>query len=1326
MTTTMVLSTIIDTLSGNISGGRVKRLLLDHFETNQLDASHLDLIIPHSDTIAFQNVSGKTLTFNQIHNIIDKMQGIFSGRRVAIVLPNSLELICTIIMTMATGATAIPVCCTNPPEEIIRDVTRMSANVLIILDNKVQSEWVKQLDNLDIVTITDTFEFSHSSLKDSKSDASNTALLIQTSGSTGKKKIVPHTIEDIIIGIVCIGASMELTETDVCCCMMPLFHAGGIFRSILCPLLSGSKVVIHDGFNAETFWKTHLHMKYTWYYGSPTMHAAILEMQPDPNVQCHDIRIIANAAGGLLPTLAKRLAKTFPCATIMPSYGMTECMPVAAPPITYKLEKEKSSGRIIGPDVCIMDVSTKTPLKVASTPGAVCIRGPPTFRGYEGTLVAETFLPDGWFDTGDLGYLDDDGYLFITGRAKEVIKRGGETISPYEVEEQISSHLKIRDVVAFSVPHTMLQEVVGLVVVSKNEFDRPSYTDIRKYASNKLHPSKWPCVIVYASELPKGPTGKITRVGLAIQWKIPPIVDDDNLIVAYELYDGIAHPLKNTYRRSLDLRRSIEWKNLTITERSVVCTFRKILRCDVGVHDDFFLEGGDSIKAAFAASELANKLCKDVSPFNIFQHRTAHTLANYIMDQESTKKQSNDNTIVNIEQNLTHPIVLFTQLLPLIVFRPITQYMVFALGYLMWTALGRDVVSIGPALLFANFVKSTVLPLISILFKWIVIGRIRPGKYPLWGSLYIRWWLSQQLNTICGLGVFGWSFQLHRMYMCLMGAHVGRNVRVSVDAHIGDYDLLSFDDDVVIDPRAYVRASTCSDFMLCLEPITVGKRVLLSRGACVSPGATIPDDTVVLPNTSSHNGTVEKNTHMCEMIAPRVSLRYRFLLGYPCLVLLRILQSIPLSIVIGTHNVLDIKRLFYTLVMVYSVSAPIIRIAYTIVIKNAFLGRFIIGRPNDFENFKYWMMSNLLPQPDLAGVQTLVGAHWAPTSWILRALGVHVGKRVFWPGSGVDIDAYDLVTIEDDVVWGSRSFVQCRNTKGNAQTVVMRAGSNVADRCIIYRGARIGRNTCMGTGSVALENTDYGDGTLWIGSGTNGAVCLVQPNTKQAKLVADQVTVKPFGKTKTYALPPWWLWAMMETMMTLTIVTLRLLPLMFGGIHIGRYVSIQWAVDVACICACISAKWLIIGRRCIGTYPWDTSNYCMRWNIDLIVQRMRGKLLDLLGGSAFIVWYYRALGANIGKNVCLFPVGSDPMFTEPDLVTVGDNACINYAFVINHVNTRGDFQLNTINIGSNCTLRAYSRAMAGSVMESGSTLQERSLLMPGEKLLKQNKKTGWP
>jgi acyl-CoA synthetase (AMP-forming)/AMP-acid ligase II len=293
-----------------------------------------------------------------------------------------------------------------------------------------------------LANIRSTMSSNKKQISTEPNTVDNEVLVLFTSGTTGNKKLVPHQLGDMLTAATTIALSWDLSSTDVNCNLMPLFHVGGIVRQVFSPLVSGSAVICCASFDPSIFWALAAKRAFNWYYAAPTMHQLILQTgrQPshkDPNLTLEQtiqprLRMIANAAGGLLPSLAIQLRDTFG-ANVLPAYGMTECMPISSPPSSYQLTKPGTSGVAVGPEIAILNTSTGTSLPIGQE-GPICVRGNPCFRGYgkiandPSAVVTDTFMKDGWFNTGDLGHMDEDGYLFITGRAKEVINRGGEII----------------------------------------------------------------------------------------------------------------------------------------------------------------------------------------------------------------------------------------------------------------------------------------------------------------------------------------------------------------------------------------------------------------------------------------------------------------------------------------------------------------------------------------------------------------------------------------------------------------------------------------------------------------------------------------------------------------------------------------------------------------------------------------------------------------------------------------------------------------------------------------------------------------------------------
>ena len=253
-------------------------------------------------------------------------------------------------------------------------------------------------------------------------------------------------------------------------------------------------------------------------------------------VASHRIRLICNAAGGLLPSLAVQLQETF-CCTVLPSYGMTECMPITTPPLNYLLDRPGTSGVSAGPEISILDESDQC--LPSRKIGRIAVRGAPVFSGYMTPAYTDfsTFTRDGWFDTGDVGFLDEEGYLYVTGRSKEVVNRGGEIISPFEVEEAIMVaantpgspvYLRISEALAFSVPHDVLQEVVGVVLATPLGKPRPDIRQLNEAIKISLHHTKWPMTIVYMDSLPKK-NNKSLRLHFAERLSYDPLNDSMKL-----------------------------------------------------------------------------------------------------------------------------------------------------------------------------------------------------------------------------------------------------------------------------------------------------------------------------------------------------------------------------------------------------------------------------------------------------------------------------------------------------------------------------------------------------------------------------------------------------------------------------------------------------------------------------------------------------------------------------------------------------------------------------------------------------------------------------
>jgi oxalate---CoA ligase len=296
---------------------------------------------------------------------------------------------------------------------------------------------------------------------------------------------------------------------------MPLFHIHGLIAATLSSLAAGGAVICTPGFNALKFFGWLDAERPSWYTAVPTMHQAILQRAERNReiIARAPLRFLRSSSASLPAQAMKDLSAAFG-APVIEAYGMTEAShQMCSNPLPPRPQKPGLVGLPAGPEVAIMaDDGTILP---QGEIGEVVIRGPNVTKGYEANPEANAkAFTDGWFRTGDQGMFDKDGYLLLTGRLKELIKRGGEQVSPLEVDGILSEHPAVAQALTFSIPHPMLGEEVGAAVVLREGMactDR----ELRDFAAKHLADFKVPRKIVFLPEIPKGATGKLMRIGLA-------------------------------------------------------------------------------------------------------------------------------------------------------------------------------------------------------------------------------------------------------------------------------------------------------------------------------------------------------------------------------------------------------------------------------------------------------------------------------------------------------------------------------------------------------------------------------------------------------------------------------------------------------------------------------------------------------------------------------------------------------------------------------------------------------------------------------------------
>jgi len=556
--------------------------------------------------------------------------GISRGDRVAVVLPNGPEMAaCTLAVAM--GASCAPL---NPNY-------RRSEFEFYLSDLAPRALIVEEGADLPAIAVAESLGIRVIRLRPSTTDAAgiftldlepapanampvfaqpgDEAIVLHTSGTTARPKMVPLTQANLAASIDNIIATLALTPRDRCLNVMPLFHVSGIIGVLLASLSAGSSVVCTTGFNAPLFLDWCREFAPTWYFVVPTMHQSLLaQARENPKGTASlQLRFIRSASAPLSPELLAETEKLFG-APVIHGYGLTEAaQQVSINPLPPGVRKPGSAGVSGQTDIGI--VNEKGDLLASGQTGEIVVRGPAVMAGYANNPTAnrESFT-NGWFRTGDEGRLDADGYLYVTGRIKEIINRGGQKISPREIDELFGTHPAIAQAVTFPVPDSRLGEDIAAAVVLKAK-DSISEHELRGFIADRVADYKVPRQIYFVDKIPAGPTGKIQRLKLAEQLGITE--GDAGVSIARAPYVAPSTP----------------------TERMLAQIWRNVLRIDrVGVNDPFLALGGDSLLLAQVISRLRQAGGPSISTWTFFERPTIAGLAALIDSETISEPGRND------------------------------------------------------------------------------------------------------------------------------------------------------------------------------------------------------------------------------------------------------------------------------------------------------------------------------------------------------------------------------------------------------------------------------------------------------------------------------------------------------------------------------------------------------------------------------------------------------------------------------------------------------------------------------------------------------------
>ncbi len=457
-----------------------------------------------------------------------RLNGLGLGRndRIAIILPNGPEM-ASAFVSLAACATTAPLNPAYRAEELDFYLSDIGAKAILVGQDE-QGPSVAVAEKLGIAVLRLSFDTTDPAgtftidgpavgpaVATGVAEDDDIALLLHTSGTTSRPKLVPLSHANLAASARNVARVLALTPNDRCLNIMPLFHIHGLIAAVTASLVAGASVFCTPGFNALKFFAWLGAVDPTWYTAVPTMHQAILARAPRnaEAIAASRLRFVRSSSSSLPAQVMAELEQTFRC-PVIEAYGMTEAThQMTSNPLPPETRKPGSVGLAAGLEVAVM--AENGSFRPAGSQGEIVIRGPSVTVGYENNPEAnEAAFAFGWFHTGDQGIMDADGYVRVTGRLKEIINRGGEKISPLEVDEVLMDHPAIAQVVTFAMPHDKLGEEVAAAVVLR-EGQAASEADVRAFAATRLADFKVPRKVLILDEIPKGATGKLQRIGLA-------------------------------------------------------------------------------------------------------------------------------------------------------------------------------------------------------------------------------------------------------------------------------------------------------------------------------------------------------------------------------------------------------------------------------------------------------------------------------------------------------------------------------------------------------------------------------------------------------------------------------------------------------------------------------------------------------------------------------------------------------------------------------------------------------------------------------------------
>ena len=1252
-------------------------------------------------------------------------RGVQRGSNVAMLLPRSLDAYIALLALLKSGAAYVPIDPADPADRIAHILNDSGATALVTTRDLAAAFTAFRGRTVDVGTACIGVESPAGIPRNgTQADPRDPCYVIYTSGSTGRPKgvVVEHRNachvvreEGRIFAVkpedrVYQGASLafDLSVEEI----WLAFQAGA-------SLIGATPEMAHAGPDLSR----HLtDLRVTVLSCVPTLLSTLAEDVPS-------LRLLILGGETCADQLVARWAH--PGLRIVNTYGPTETTVIATCADVSPGQPVTIGRPIPGCSVHILDDELR-PVGPGQK-GEICIGGAGVARGYVGRpaetlarFVTDPFANGGssgarLYRTGDLGRLDQDGNIHFLGRADGQVKLRGLRIELSEIEAVMLGAPGV-----LSAACTVRESAGGIPQLVGYAVPREDATIDGERLSSQLRAQlpAWmvPALIEIVSDLPRLSSGKLDRASLP-------------------------EPRPRAQLRQ-EIRPEPQW---TRTERRLMEVWTALFRpLPVFPDDDFFLDlGGHSLFAAQMVSELRkDPQFASLTVVDVYNHPTIARLA-CVLDAAPRHARPQPSAPAASPQNTSDPKREGMWHLMAGAFQSASLYFVFGFRglqsvapYLIYFLLARnhpvlDAAVGGAASSMAVFPISV---LIAVAVKWLLLGRIRPGRYPLWGAYYLRWWFVQTLIESVPLTRLGGTPLLPFVYR-LLGVKIGKSVHLATD-QLGAFDLISIGDGASIDEGASLLGYAVEDGALVVEPVCIGRRCfvgtrsvlgravmedgarledlsLLANGTRVPAGETwagSPPRRVCpakTPPTTNDAPAPEHGRFQCGLT---IALYSAVVLGFPLIELLAFAPGLALlSRLHSAHGV------FYLAAPLAGASFIVCLTAEVVLLKWLLIGH---ARPGKYQVHGWFYLRNWIVEQLLAFSVDAAGPLHATLylkPWY-RTLGVKLGR--FVEISTAAMTTPDLLEIqEDSTVADEVSLGAARVESGWLTLAPAKLGRRafVGNNAVIPAGTILGDDSLVGVLTIApsaqqqtQEQTPH-NGSTWLGSPP-----ILLPRRQPSPGFSEQRTFRPSRTLQ-------WSRGCCEILrVTLPgagfiIVTLAVIQTalkLWDRIGAGTTLLVLPAVFAACCGAAVAVvalvKWIVIGRYKPFERPlWSLFLWRLEFVNALFEFFATPIALDALQGTPLLPWYLRLLGARIGRRVYVHSTG----FLEFDLVEIGDRAVLNNGCILQtHLFEDRILKASKLRIGANCEIGAHSIVLYSAEMNDGSRLGALSLLMKGESL----------